>query len=303
LTQRIPTIWHASNIEDRAASAAEAAEIARALDDPLLSYYSEAYCGSAALEQGDPARADRHLARQHQLAVTLRQPILQWYDLVMQAKRELVAGSLDDAEQLALKGFEAGQEAGQPDAFQLFAAQLFVIRLHQGRLEELADAIVGAPRRAGASRTVPMLVHAFMATIYCELGREADARPPYERLIANDLDDVPSDFSWLTVIALAGAACARLGDHARAERLLSMLEPHRRRYVDLGSAWLGSTERYLGLLHACIGRYEEAERSFEAAIAAHRSVGATHWLALAERDYARMLRERGLEGDAVQRVP
>jgi tetratricopeptide (TPR) repeat protein len=300
LCQRVATIWHASTLQDRAECAEEAAAIGQALEDPLLTYYGVTYCGSAALERGDLATADRHFEAQHRLATTLRQPILRWYDLVMRAKRELVAGSLPDAEKLALEGFEAGQEAGQPDAFQLFAAQLFVIRMHQGRLGELADAMQNAPRRSGRSRTVPLLVQAFMATIYCEIGRENDAQAPYERLMSGGLDDIPYDFSWLPVVALASAACARLGDRARAERLLEVLAPYRGSYVDGGSSWLGSAERYAGLLHASLERWDEASACFEAAIDAHAVVGAQAWLARTELDYARMLRARGRDEDAAR---
>jgi DNA-binding SARP family transcriptional activator/tetratricopeptide (TPR) repeat protein len=297
LVQRIPTIWFPDNIDDRAASAAEAARIADALDDPLLSYFAAAYGVNSALEQGDLHRADVQMARLQRLTTGLRQPILSWYDLVIAAKREQVAGTMDDAERLALKGFEAGQEAGQPDAFQLFAAQLFVIRFHQRRLGELADAMVGAPRPSGRSRTVPMLVGAFMATIHCELGRLDDARAPYERLLADGLEQVPRDFSWLTVVSLAAEACARFGDRERAPMFMEALAPHRGRYIDVGSAWLGSVERSIGLLHGSVGEYDEAERALDAAATAHQAAGATAWLARTRSDHARLLRERGHEGD------
>jgi tetratricopeptide (TPR) repeat protein len=297
LAQRVATQWHASTLEDRIASAAEASQIAHALEDPLLIYYAESYSAHAALEEGDLARADRHLERQDRLAGTLREPILRWYDLVPRAKRELIAGSVAEADRLATKAFEAGQEAGQPDAFHLFAAQLLVIRMHQGRLDELAAALANVPPRAGRSRTVPLLDQAYRATIYCELGREQEALASYERLMAHDLEDVPHDFSWLPVAALAAGACAALADVDRAARLIAMLEPYRGRYVDMGSSWLGSTDRYLGLLYVCLGRVDRAEECFRDAIAAHRSLGALAWLARTQLDYARVLRERGLPPD------
>lgn len=273
--------------------------IANELEDPLLAYHAEAYRAFAALEVGDPAGADLHIERQHRLAVRLRQPILSWYDLVIRAKRELVAGSLAKADKLALEGFEAGQEAGQPDAFRWFAAQLFVIRMHQGRLDELLEALAAAPPRAGRSRTVPMLTHAFLATVFTEQGREDEARAVYERLMSNDLTDVPYDFSWLAVVALAACAAARLGDRPRAEKLVSMLAPYRDRYVDMGSSWLGSVAHYLGLVNACVGDITAAETCFTDALAAQRPLGAA-WIARTKLAYAQVLRERGGDEDLLR---
>jgi DNA-binding SARP family transcriptional activator/tetratricopeptide (TPR) repeat protein len=299
LMQRVATIWHAGTLQDRIECAAEAAGIARELDDPLLTYYAAAYAALAALEDGDIAAADVALERQNRLATTLRQPILRWYDLVTRAKRELMAGSVAEADRLATKGFEAGQEAGQPDAFLLFAAQLMVIRMHQGRLGELADALAAAPRRTGRSRTVPLLTQAYLTTIYCELGRLEEARIPYERLMARDLADVSYDFSWLPVIALAAAACATLEDTDRADRLIELLEPYRDGFVDMGSSWLGPVSRYLGLLYGSLGRTSEAEECFRSAIASQRALAARPWLAQTQLDYARMLRARGRPEDLV----
>jgi len=297
LCQRIAALAHASTAEDRIADADEATRIAHELEDPLLIYHAEAYRGFAALEVGDLAGADLHIERQHRLALRLRQPILSWYDLVVRAKRELVAGSLAEADRLALEGFEAGQVAGQPDAFRWYAAQLFVIRMHQGRLDELLEVLAAAPRRAGRSRTVPLLTQAFLATIFTELDREEEARAAYKRLMSDGLDDVPFDFAWLPIVALGAAAAARLDDRPRAGGLIEMLAPYRARYVDLGSSWLGSAAHYLGLLHACVGDVEQAESCFQDALAAQRALGSRAWIARTNLEYACSLRERGHDAD------
>jgi DNA-binding SARP family transcriptional activator len=297
LCQRIATLSHASTVDQRIADADEATRIANELEDPLLTYYAETYRGFASLETGDLAAAEVHIERQHRLAVRLRQPILSWYDLIIRAKRELVAGSLLEADRLAFQGLEAGQEAGQPDAFRWFAGQLFTIRLHQGRLDELVGALASAPPPEGRSRTVPLITQAFLATIFTELGREQEARSAYERLMANDLTDVPFDFSWLAVVALAAAAAARLGDRPRAEGLTRMMAPYRHGYVDMGSSWLGSAAHYLGLAHACVGDLDEAEACFRDALAAQRALDSQAWIARTKLEYAQVVFERGRDDD------
>ncbi|HEY5317499.1 MAG TPA: hypothetical protein VIJ20_05930, partial [Solirubrobacteraceae bacterium] len=190
-----------------------------------------------------------------------------------------------------------GQEAGQPDAFPMFAAQLFTIRMHQGRLDELAAALAAAPRRSGRSRTIPLLTQAYLATIFTEHGRDEEARAPYERLMSSDLADAPYDFSWLAVVALGSAAAAALGDRARAPGLISMLAPYRARYVDMGSSWLGSTAYYLGVLHACVGDLAAAEECFQDALVAEQALGGGAWIARTKLAYARALRDRGESED------
>jgi DNA-binding SARP family transcriptional activator len=300
LCQRIAALAHASTAAVRISDADEATMIANELEDPLLVYHAETYRAFAALEVGDVVGAEVHIERQHLLAVRLRQPILSWYDLVIRAKRELVAGSPAEADKLALAGFEAGQEAGQPDAFRWFAAQLFVIRMHQGRMDELVEALAAAPPRTGRSRTVPMLTQAILATIFTELGREDEARAVYERLMSSDLGDVPYDFAWLAVVALGAAAAASLGDRRRAESLVSMLAPYRDGYVDLGSSWLGSVAHYLGLLHTCLGDIAAAEKCFEDALAAQTPLGGGAWIARTKLAYAQALRERGGDDDLLR---
>jgi DNA-binding SARP family transcriptional activator len=297
LCQRIAALSHVSTAAERIADADEATTIASELEDLLLMYYAETYRGFAALELGDLAAGDLHIDRQHRLAVRLRQPILSWYDLVIRAKRELVGGSLAEADRLALAGFEAGQEAGQEDAFRWYAGQLFVIRMHQGRLEEFVDALAAARGGGGRSRTVPMLTQALLAMIFTELGREEEARAAYERLMSKDLIDAPYDFSWLAVVALGTAAAANLGDRARAEKLISMLAPYRDRYVDMGSSWLGSVAHYLGLAHACVGDTDIAAACFEDAIVAEELLGGGAWIARTKLAYADALRERGVDDD------
>jgi hypothetical protein len=55
--------------------------------------------------------------------------------------------------------------------------------------------------------------------------------------------------------------------------------------------------RYLGLAATTAGRLDEAAEHFEAALAMNERMGARPWLALTQRDYARMLRHRYARGD------
>jgi len=60
---------------------------------------------------------------------------------------------------------------------------------------------------------------------------------------------------------------------------------------------VGSASRYLGRLAWRMGRLDDAERHFEDALAANARMGAVQWIAHTRYDLARMLLERGGEGD------
>ena len=66
----------------------------------------------------------------------------------------------------------------------------------------------------------------------------------------------------------------------------------------VGEVAVGPAARFLGILATAIGRREDAEAHFEAAIAMNARMASRPWLAHAQEDYARMLRARGRPGDA-----
>jgi len=77
-----------------------------------------------------------------------------------------------DAEAQALSTFELGTAAGQPDAAEVFAAQLSSIRHNDGRVAEFVDALRTS---AHANPHVPA-PRAARARFYCDLDRHAEAR-------------------------------------------------------------------------------------------------------------------------------
>jgi hypothetical protein len=62
---------------------------------------------------------------------------------------------------------------------------------------------------------------------------------------------------------------------------------------------LGPISRFLGLLASTTGRYDDAARHFEAALAMTERIGARPWLAHTQDDYAHILLSRSEPGDAV----
>ena len=100
-------------------------------------------------------------------------------------------------------------------------------------------------------------------------------------------------------IATLADTCAFLGDVAHADELRELLLPYARRNVVMVEGWacLGSAARPIAMLAATIGRWDEAEAQFQAAIEFNSRLGARPWLARTELGYAQMLSARCTKGD------
>jgi hypothetical protein len=155
------------------------------------------------------------------------------------------------------------------DAEAVFAAQLFLIRLGQGRVGELLPAVeqfVDAyPALAAWRAALPL---AYLAD-----RREADSARELERAVAG-LDAVPRDFFWLATVALLAEASAKLPHPQSAAVLYEQLEPYAGCMVQVGYAGsIGPVARLLGLLAAATGDREAAQLQLEAALAQAESAG------------------------------
>jgi DNA-binding CsgD family transcriptional regulator len=135
--------------------------------------------------------------------------------------------------------------------------------------------------------------------IYAETGRPAEAREQFERLAADGFVSFPRDRSWLIGIANTAEVCAFLEDRDRAATLERLLLPHARQniVVALATVWFGPVARHLGLLAGTLGRWHEAARHFEAALAALARMPSPPLLARTQVEYAALLLRRGRPDD------
>jgi len=286
---------------DLEANLREAGELADRLNDPLLAGHA-AYLGAqVAMQAGNLEQADHSVARLTAVAEQLGQPFLRWYGVLAQAKLCAIRGPADEAERLAFAAVQIGRQAGQPDSPLLFLMQIFMTRFLQGSLDHgdpHLPGLSGGPVPTGGpeiapSRTLPLLFNAGLSAALCEVGRLDDARPHFE-LIMSKLDELPPDYTVLSIPAHASITCARLGDERSARRLHAILEPHSHRLVTTVASWWGPTTHYLALLAATLDRPDEADAHFAAAERTYTSLGAKPWLARLQSDRDAMLPTRDL---------
>ena len=244
---------------------------------------------------GDIEAVDADIEAYERLAEELRQPFYLWFAASYRAMRSLLDGRFEEGERLAAQALAIGQRAQGPNAAMWFGVQLNTLRSAQGRLEELE-----ASTRSFVDRypAVPAF-RCSLASLYSELGREADARTEFERLAASDFSDLPYDGNWLIGITLLCDVCAFLRDANRAAILYDLLLPYASQNVLIGLpvSCVGSASRSLGLLAATMSRWDQAERHFENALQMHTRMGARPWLAQTRHDYADMLLRRDAKGD------
>jgi DNA-binding winged helix-turn-helix (wHTH) protein len=202
----------------------------------------------------------------------------------------LAQGRLADAERLIE---EAGRRPRSSSLSLLARTQLYLLRWEQGRLEELAPAMLGEH----AARGDPMF-HAWRAHIAAELGRVEQAR----REIANvDLASAASESRF--DVALLGVPLAdallRLDDGTAAGALLGRLGPRAHTNVMVGnlSATLGPVARAMGVLTTLLGRFDDAETWLAEAARRSAAMGWTVWETRAQLDWAQLLVARGAAGD------
>lgn len=269
---------------------AEAAHAKELLD---YAYWWRAYC---LLELGNMPATDAEIDSYADLAEESQLPFELCFALGFRAMRALMRGHFADSERLAQEALTIGQRLQTENAAGIFGLQMFTLRREQGRLKELEPVVryfVQQHSVAGAWRPG-------LALIYSELGRAEEARAEFEHLAQHDFADIPRDALWMACITYLADVCTFLGDKPHAAILYQLLLPYAGRTVVIGSAaaCCGAVSRYLGALATTLGRWEEAVRHFEDALAMNTRMEAWPWLAHTQYQYAAMLLARDQAGDS-----
>jgi tetratricopeptide (TPR) repeat protein len=290
LATRSDVIWHPGTLEERRQLAAETADIGRSLGDAATRWRAATMACSVALESGDLRGFEEQLDLARTLANGLASRALIWSTDLIRTTGALVAGSLDVAEGLVLAGADFG--ATGSNSFEkgvALGAQLFQIRLLQGRLAELESAV-------SALGDLPAVLAA-SALVQCELGRFAEGREIFDRLSERHFAALRHDTTWPFAVATCVEVNSRVGDARRASDLHRLLAPYRAQFIAHDAYWVGSTAHHLGLLAASLDRLDEAIDHFAYAADAHRQLPAPAHLARTQAEWARALTARGADGD------
>jgi class 3 adenylate cyclase/tetratricopeptide (TPR) repeat protein len=249
------------------------------------------------LELGKIAEVDGELDDFARLAEESKHATYRWDAAVCYAMRAILDGRYAEGEALMERALEIGRNAqGQTFVAALFyQIQLFRLRRQQGRLVELEEGT-----KAFVSRYAALPGRVALGLLYAELGRIDEAREELRKVAAQDFADLTEDYNLPAALTQLADLVSSVGDAERAGQLYDRLLPHDGRVAMQGATAdsNGAVARYLGLLAATLGRWDDAERHFLSALAMHQRMGALPLLAHTQHDYAVMLMRRNAPGDA-----
>lgn len=200
---------------------------------------------------------------------------LRWQRRLWDVTLETVAGNLDAAERCAKDALLTWGDAPHLDAFQAFGPQLALLRLLQGRLDEMIDSMVTWTE---AYPDVPAY-RAMLAWAFCEMGRYDDGAHVLQSIVGPIGAGLAEDNTWPVAVLAVAEACAALHRGDIASRLL---EPAQRMSGQLLfqpglHLFFGPADHAIGLLAAAAGQREMAHGHLDRAVIMSRRIGGAIW--------------------------
>src|SRR4051794_393621 len=247
------------------------------------------------LELDDLPAADMAIATLDRIATDVRDPRARSYIPLHRARRALMEGRAEEAEQLIDEGVKLAWSLQDSTVPILAGAQLFSLRRAQGRLGELE----GAVRQFADSLPAMPAWRCALAVLYLDDGRELEARRELEHLAGRGFEDFPRDNVWMVSMSLLAELCEGLQDGERAAAVEKLLAPFAsRNVVSPEGIFGGPVTRYLALCAATREDWETARAHMAAAREAAERLALGPMLALLDLDEARVLARRDGPGDA-----
>jgi class 3 adenylate cyclase len=285
----------------RLRESSELHDLGERLGDRELELRAHVYRLRDRLELGEMREVDADLAAFERLANELRLPTHLWHVPGLKAMRALVDGRFDDAELLIAEALAAGTRAEESVAAQFHGTQVALLRRlrrSEADVAELGSLVAGLAELAERFPAIPAWRCSLAAT-HAELENKDETRTVFETLAADDFADLPLDAQWAISLALLAEAAVFLADVPRARLLYKHLLPYDGLTVIAGraAACYGPVARILGMLAVTDGRADDAERHFTESLAMSQRMGDRPFAGLARLGLARILLDRGSEGD------
>ncbi len=270
----------ADNLEERIAETTEMARVAKETDDAVVELYALAFLFDAQIERADITAADEALVRAEQVAATLGR-YYAWEVDLRRAMRVLLAGDLDEAEQLARSLYETAKQTGvrQPMAFGVLEEQLLTIRMERGGLEESALFCEADGPRFPAR----------LACQRCGIGQLDDARELLELATSQAFEDVSHSVDRLEALVLFARVARELRHMEASAILYDILLPYAGRFAGARSATKVPVDLFLALTASTVGRVADSDTHFAAAAELCERMGAAGWLARTRAEWALVL--------------
>ena len=262
-------LWTPATTRVRADLVGRAVAAADTSGDPHLRFVVNFSAFNAAVCLGDAPRAKAALSSVHNVVDGHAEPRMRWIVSVIDTFVATMAGRFQEAEQLANASVDLGTVIGEPDAFSIYASQVYVIGTFAGRYAEILPVIDQV--LASGEKAVPFrLAHAIACAVS---GRIDEATTVLDSGRSDGFAAVPRDLLWLTSIVGYAVLAIELGDTAAAAELFALLEPYAGHVAFNGATSQGPVAAYLGRLASMLGNHAEADRLLHAALATAEAFG------------------------------
>jgi tetratricopeptide (TPR) repeat protein len=295
LTTTFQSLATAEYCDQTIADIERAVAIADRLGDPYLRCTTRYPLVWARYQHADLAGARTAIDDMATLADQLRLPNELRIVARVRTGGLLLAGHTDDAEIANQQALELSISAGKTEALAVFGGILYLIRQHQGRVDEMAELLIDAARdnpSIAALRATAVL-------LMCEVGRTGEAT---ERLAdeARHGFDFPHDATYLDALTGLVEAAALTRHQESARLLLERLTPFATHVLCSGPVVTGSVARPLARAATMLGDYDQAEQWFATAHDIHTKLQAPFWTARGQLDHADLCLARRGDGDVAR---
>jgi DNA-binding SARP family transcriptional activator/tetratricopeptide (TPR) repeat protein len=262
-------LWGPGTLPLRRDLTARAYEATLRIEDEPLQFWTSRAAYLVAIESADPLLARTSFDRLAAIATGLGEPRMRWIASVYQAFEATMQARLDDAEQHAGSMLELGTQIAEPDAFPLYAGQLFVIRSFAGRYEELL------PLLEEVMHATPGFAPYRLAYgIACAAaGRLDEACAILRQGVEDGLSRIAVDYLWITTVIGYAVLTIELQDAEAAAQLHPMLLPFANEVAFNGATSQGPISAYLGKLASLLARHDEADDHLQRALATTKAFG------------------------------
>jgi DNA-binding SARP family transcriptional activator/tetratricopeptide (TPR) repeat protein len=285
----LAALWAPGNERLRNEVAARALSVAEASGDPLLQFSVNLAAHQVAIESGDPVMAGLTMPRLRVTAQSVGEPYLRWLVALCETFEAMMEGRLSEAEALAAETLDFGLQIGAPDAFAMYAAQLFVLGTFAGRHAELLPLVEQAARENPSVLPFKLAYGIICVTV----GQTEAAREILYEGMERGFADLAIDSFWMTSVIAYVIIAIELGDSDAAAQLHPVIEPYSAEVSFNGVTSQGPVGAYVGKLASLLGRHDEAESHLRAALATATAFGwtyhrATTLFALAQAQHRRL---------------
>ena len=276
------------NLAERRLLSAESLEIARRLADRTLEFWANVGVFFAAFNAADRAGADTALAEAMALADGIGRPSFRWFARALRTSLLIVVAHPDEAEASAHETFQIGTEAGEPDAFDYFAAALMMTRFVQGRGMEVMDLL----RTAVDDHPQLAAYRASLASGLAEEGYLDEARGILTEA-EQDGFEIRVNTAWSVTVGPWALAAALVADPVCAAQLYEAFAPFAGQIAATRTHAHQSVDSYLGPLAMVLGNHEQADAHFSEAERVTEAFGAQGFASWNDLWRARHAQSRG----------